>query len=473
MPSAYKGFRCFPLTFQHLNTSSTGVTVEYENDGVTPTGRLLINDSFAGFYPNSKYGVKALLEDTLAPLADSTINGVGWSLDTELYTRLNALDGNDPAYEKFKEENPLLWTPSTQTLPNGNIAPKSVKLIPCSYVYAMFFKHTTGHKLMVAYNYVAMHSYNSEYKSNGGYNDAGWLVKHIHQQVRGYTPETDSGMYTRIGGFMMSMIPPANPGETQEDWHPEFSIRSENFYPDTMFPIVAQFAPNNYYDVNYSSYTLNSYAGASLIRQGTDETYNSSQYNSKGIVVGSRSKTAVLADTKGNVGLCSHHNYMYDSAPLIILGPLYKKKIYDYDSLSTRYLACINYHMSRSYTSSTSDQFAYCAWYSTVQSQDYIFHLNTSGVNTYGTSYAAYPAMSNDVYASYRYSKAVYTTLGLIDEEVIRVSATDGLIRGQTFNDGEWCYITGVGTNTSPTTPVLYMSIRWDNAFNGTKTFVL
>ena len=469
MPNGYKGFRCFPLSFQHLNTTSTGVTVEMENDGVTPTGRLLINDSFAGFYPNSKYGVKALLENTLAPLVDSSINGVGWSLDTELYTRLNALDGDDEAYTAFKTENPLLWTPSTPTLPNGNVAPKSVKLLPCSYVYAMFFKHTSGHKLMVAYNYLSMHSYHNVETTTGGYNDAGWLHNHVHSSVRG-----SSDYYTRIGGFMMSMIPPANQGDTQEDWHPEFSIRSENFYPSTMFPIIAQFAPNTYYTRDYSSssYYSNAYAGASLIRQGTTEVYNG-QYNNKGVVVGTQSKTSVLVDSKGNVGLCSHHNYTYNSSPMIILGPLYKKKIYEDDTLSLRFLLGLNYCFSRTYTSSTTDNSAYCAWYSTVQSITSFFGLNKSGNSGGYTSYAAYPAMSNDVYASYRYSKAIYTILGLVDEEVLRVSATDGLIRGQTFNDGEWCYITGLETNTSPTSPTLYMSIRWDNEFNGTKTFLL
>ena len=468
MPSEYKGFRCFPLSFQHFNISSTGVTVEMENDGETPTGRLLIDGSFVGFYPNSKYGVKALLEETLAPLVDSSINGVGWSLDTELYTRLNALDGNDGAYTAFKTENPLLWTPSTPTLPNGNKAPKSVKLIPCSYVYAMFFKHTTGHKLMVAYNYWGMHSYYGAETNSGGYNDAGWLYNHIHYSCRGYQKGKE---YTRIGGFMMSMIPPANQGEEQEDWHPEFSIRAENFYPSTMFPIVCQFASNDIYSINYSSYPAASYGSASLIRQGTTEVYNGS-YNNKGVVVGTQSKTCVLADTKGNVGLCSHHNYEYNSAPLIILGPLFKKKIYDNDSLSTKYLACVNYDLSRN--SSSSDGYgSYCAWYSTTQSINDIMSLDTTGNGNSFTAYAAYPAMSDTVYASYRYSKAVYTILGLIDEEIIRVSATDGLVRGQTFNDGEWCYITGVLTNTSPNTTSLYMSIRWDNAFNGTKTFLL
>ena len=469
MPGDYKGFRVFPLTFQHLNTTSTGVTVEMENDGETPTGRLLINSALAGFYPNSKYGVKALLEETLAPLVDSSVNGVGWSLDTELYTRLNALDPNDEAYAAFKTANPLLWTPSSTTLPNGNVAPKSVKLLPCSYVYAMFFKHTSGHKLMVAYNYLAMHSYYDAETNSGGYNDAGWLHNHVHVGVRGY-----SSNYTRIGGFMMSMIPPANQGDTQEDWHPEFSIRSENFYPSTMFPIIAQFAPNTYYNISYSSssYYYNSYAGASLIRQGTTEEPQGN-YSSKGIVVGTQSKTALRADSKGNVGLCSHHNYTNNSAPMIILGPLYKKKIYNDDTLSTRFLACVNYHVSRFYTSSSSENSAICAWYSISQSIEYILGLTKQGVGSTYTPYAAYPAMSNEIFASYRYSKAVYTTLGLVDEEIIRVSATDGLIRGQTFNDGEWCYITGVQTNTSPTSPNLYMSIRWDTDFNGTKSFVL
>lgn len=69
----------------------------------------------------------------------------------------------------------------------------------------------------------------------------------------------------------------------------------------------------------------------------------------------------------------------------------------------------------------------------------------------------------------------MYTTIGLIDEEVLRASSPDGLIPGQTFNDGQWCFVNPNYTFTiqdgATESSLLSLSIRWDGQFNGTETF--
>lgn len=511
MAEEYKGFRIFNTMFQHLWTNSQGVQIQYEDDTYgepeaavdatkIPTGELYINNEFAGFYPNSKYGVKAMLERACACLVKNdgaNGNGCGWELDQDLYTRLNALDGTDNAYHPYKEKNPLLWTSNgqqTYTDSDGKLhkASKSVALVPCSYVYAMFFKNiVTGYKLMVALNYVGMHSYYSSYTSSGGFNDAGWLYNHVHSGM-GLILSGHESEYCRIGGFMMSMIPPANPGGVQDDWHPEFSIRSDNFYPPTMFPIVCQYASNAYYNAyygngstSYPNYPYAAYGSASLVRTGTTESPNGSSvnYSDKGCVVGTNSKISILLDTKGNIGISSYHKYTYTSNPILFLGPFFKKKLYDYDEHPQRYLCSFGYDCARNTDyrtdSPSSSQYLYsgwsvCAWNSTSIGNSYMLETNIStGDPASDQIYAAYPAVDDTVHTNYRYSKACYTPIGLIDEDVIRCSRTNGLIRGQTFNNGEWCYIYGVGVQTGTTaSSYLYMSIRWDKDRNGTKTFI-
>ena len=341
--SDYKGFRIWNKRFQAVNTSTTGVTIEYENDGVTPTGRMLSNGSFIGYYPNTQtvdgeevsLGVRASLEDTCAPLIDPSVNGVGWELDYSLYSRLNNLDGSNPAYAEFKRRNPLLYTPTTPTLPNGNAAPKSVRLYPCQYCYAMFFKHTSGYKLMVALSYKGMHCKYNDISSIYNNQDVGWLWEHIHYCFRwNYSSYTDNINASSVGGFMLSMIPPANTGGNQDDWHPEFSIRSESFYQPTSFPIVSMI---HSYCSSSSSANDQQYNGASWIRVGTSTAYNGG--TNSGVLVGTNMKTFLLADSKGNVGL----GYRYTAStntleinPIIFIGPIYRKKLYEEDTEGNR-----------------------------------------------------------------------------------------------------------------------------------------
>ena len=498
--SDYKGFRIWNKRFQAVDVTTSGVTVEYENDGVTPTGRMLSNGEFIGYYPNIQtidgeelsLGVRASLEDTCHSLVDPNVNGVGWELDYDLYSRLNSLDGSDLAYTEFKRRNPLLYTKTTTTLPNGNAAPKSVRLYPSMYCYAMFFKHTSGYKLMVALSYTGMHCKYNDTSTIYNNQDVGWLWNHIHYSFRrNMSNYNDSENYSTVGGFMLSMIPPANEGGIQDDWHPEFSIRSENFYQPTSFPIVSMMD-------SYCSGSSNSneyrYSCASWIRLGTSTAYNAG--TNAGILVGTNMKTFILADTKGNIGLGFKYTASTNTLslnPIIFIGPIYKKKLYDEDTLPQRFLGSWSYATLGSGDNYTSPNGSgrRCAWCSsngssyhtlgseyTSSSWRYFNGVDRTNANsTWYQVYTAYPALPSTVYTNYRYSKAMYTTLGLIDEDVLRASSPNGLIPSQTFNDGQWCFMNSDYTFTiqdgTTESSLLSLSIRWDGQFNGTETFSL
>ena len=495
--SDYKGFRIWNKRFQAVNTNTTGVTIEYENDGVTPTGRMLSNGDFIGYYPNTKaidgeelsLGVRASLEDTCAPLVDPNVNGVGWELDYDLYSRLNSLDGSDLAYTEFKRRNPLLYTKTTQTLHNGNASPKSVRLYPSQYCYAMFFKHISGYKLMVALSYTGMHCKYNNISEAYNNQDVGWLWNHIHYCFkRNMSSYDDSVNCSTVGGFMLSMIPPANEGGTQDDWHPEFSIRSESFYQPTSFPIVSMM---DSYCPGSSSNSEHRYNCASWIRVGTSTAYDGG--TNAGVLVGTNMKTFILADTKGNVGL----GYKYTAStntlelnPIIFIGPIYRKKLYEEDTLPQRFLGSWSYAtLSSSDYKSMNHSGRKCAWCIANSSTYYTLGSNytssswlklncverTNAESTWYQVYTAYPALPSTVYTNYRYSKAMYTKMGLIDEEVLRASSPNGLAPGQTFNDGQWCFVNSNYTFTiqdgTTESSLLSLSIRWDGQFNDTETF--
>lgn len=488
------GFRIWNKRFQAVDITTTGVTVEYENDGVTPTGRMLSNGEFIGYYPNTQtldgeelsLGVRASLEDTCAPLVDPNVNGVGWELDYDLYSRLNALSADDISYPEFKRRNPLLYTPSSQLLPNGNNAPKSVRLFPSQFLYCMFFKHTSGYKLMVGLSYTGLSVARASY-STDNYNkqDAGFLYNHIHSSCY-------SVIYnqyrTSIGMFIVSMIPPANEGEIQDDWHPEISMRDENFYAPTMFPIYAM-SSGQILDNNNQSFAY--YNNGSWIRLGTSTAYNAGL--NSGVLVGTSMKTSLLADGKGNVGLAYHYKASSNTRelnPIIFIGPIYKNKIYDSsrDRLPQRFISAWSYASLGNHLT-TEYNIRACAWchsfnssYVDIASEDvtksYI-RLSSVDITNGGPSmeqvYTAYPALPSDVYTNYRYSKALYTPIGLIDEDVLRAINPSGLVSGQTFNSGSWCFLNSFGIpelqNGTTSSSVLSLVIRWDGNFNGIETF--
>lgn len=345
---------------------------------------------------------------------------------------------------------------------------------------------------MVSLSYTGMHCKYNDTSAIYNNQDVGWLWNHIHYSFRrNMSNYGDSTNYSTVGGFMLSMIPPANEGDTQDDWHPEFSIRSENFYQPTSFPIVSMM---DSYCSGSSNNNEDRYNCASWIRIGTSTAYNGG--TNAGVLVGTNMKTFILADTKGNVGL----GYRYTAStntleinPIIFIGPIYRKKLYEEDTLPQRFLGSWSYATLGSgndYTSANGSG-RKCAWCIATGSSYYTLggdytssswkRLNcvtrTNADSTWYQVYTAYPALPSDVYTNYRYSKAMYTTLGLIDEEVLRASSPNGLIPGQTFNDGQWCFMNSSYTFTiqdgTTESSLLSLSIRWDGQFNGTETFSL
>ena len=489
MPNEYKGFRIWPLEFQAMKTDTADVDTTH-----TAEGRLSIPSTGAKYWTEDDKGLAAFLEDFLKPMCSDTgterddHNGCGWSLDSDLYSRLYALDGSDPAYSTFKSYNPNLWAPNNT---NGS---KTVRLIPTSYVMVMFFKHTSGYKAMIGLSLYAMSGSDnlSSFEYNSSYSrkvDPGFLYRHVYANT-GYYSSSSYDEYAGLGGFFISMIPPANPGDTRDDWHPEYSIHDENFYPPTMSEISYMI----HTQIHKNSHCH--FAGSSWLHIGTSTAYNAQ--GNAGVIVGTNMKTCLLLDSIGNVGVSYKYtassNTTYLNA-MIITGPLYKHKFWSNDTLCTRNIGIINKSII-GYTvySGGSPAYINAAWISNSNGSSNYFNYFNNPVNQLGAAYAgvgsflddgsgmdryavytAYPALKSNVEDNFRYAKAGYTTTGTINEDILRWTGTSGLIVGQTYNDSQWIYLGGDYTvsanNGTSSSSSLYPSLRWDGEFNGTLTF--
>lgn len=492
MPGDYKGFRIWNLEFQAMTPDQTGVEVERVVPGDTtsaPTGRLTNTVNNTKYWSEDNNGLSRHLEDYLRPMWDNTnieyANGVGWSLDTALYDRLYAIiQANDPLYSDFITRNTDLYS-STNT--SGQ---KTILLAPTTYTRVMCFKHTSGYKAMIGLSLYAIDSQdylnNTVSKPTVGYQsivDPGFLNRHIYNEKRSIT---GSSYINSIGGLFISVIPPANEGEIQDDWHLEYSIKLENFFSPTSTPIIPMIHGSNI----TSSYD-NGFSCSSWLHIGTTTEYNS---NSKicGIVSGTNMKLSLLLDTLGNIGLSYKYTYSTNTTylnPIILVGPLFSKKINTYlDTLCTRNIGVItqsidgysNYNSSSSVNNSAwnGGGNSYYNYFYTDRNLFYYiggFTEDGSSVDRYAV-YTAYPALDSGVYTNYRYTKSGYTTLGLINDEILRWSNENGLLKGQTYNDNQWVFLGNLynirAENGTTSSTFLYPSLRWDGDFNGTKTFV-
>lgn len=490
----YKGFRIWNLDFQAMNSSTPGV--EYETVSQDPdserTGRMSIPSTGAKYWTEDNKGLARHLEDYLRPMWDTSNqewdNGVGWTLDVDLYNRLRELVvSSDSAYDSFRTRNANIYS-STNT--SGE---KTVKLVPTDYTRAMFFKHTSGYRVMIGLSLYAMdgddvRSSSYVYPNGSIAVDPGFNSKHIYAHTKLSSSTSYSQAHSVTGGLFMAMIPPANANEAQDEFHPEYSIQDENFFVPTMTNIITFIHSHAYSFSNSNSYH-SFYSGCSWLKTGTSTAYNST---TSGIIPGTNMKLSLLLDSKANVGLSYKYTYNANTtmlSPIIFLGPLYKKKLYSNDTLCTKSLAtfCRNIQGQFTYENATSTHNkAWCSYRSGyfnqfVGSSDIIQHTRIGGFTrdasnfSYWGVYTAYPACDSSVHTNYRYAKAGYTTMGLLDEEIIRWSGSDGLVMGQTYNDGQWIFL---GNDTSlyaqdgaTGNNMLYPSIRWDAAFNGTKTF--
>lgn len=461
---------------------AAGVTKELDSSD-NPTGRLLSSDS--KYYTEDDIGLACHLRDFLHPMTDQSENGVGWSLDNELYSHLySVVQSGDETYTTFINDNQNIYDSTLN--PNGET---TVKLAKTSYVRAMFFKHTLGYKAMIGLSLYAMDASSilSSFYENARSTkvDLGFNINHIFRSAPSNSSYTPSH-----GGMFVSIIPPGSKTDPEYRFYAEKDITDSGFFPPTATPVVPMM--HTYF---YRATGENSYYGCSWLKLGTSTTYNAG--NTAGVIAGTNMKLSLLLDSKGCVGLSYKYTATSNTTylnPLIIIGPLYKEKISVSDSLSTSKLCILTRNIKTNYSPGNSGIYSYknAAWLSYDDSYrsnfytgyrsdpNYIFSFSSNASYIRADSvYTAYPALDSGVYLSYRYAKSGYTTVGFIDNDMLVWTDNSGLVPGQLYNDGQWCYIgstnidfISANNNTSSsTTDYLYPSIRWDSAFNGTKTF--
>lgn len=495
MSGEYKGFRIWNLEFQVMTPGASNVV----DDG---NGRMHNSVTNAIYWDETDDGLRSHLLDFLDPMIDSNDNGVGWELDDEVYTKLyNIVQQADPAYENFTSRNSNIY--EAKNNPSGD---KTIKLVPTEYVRVMCFKHELGYRAMIGISLYGMDTFNkiTQYCASNSYyenTDPGFNKYHVYRN----DPLTESfGSYTTgfsIGGLFMAMIPPENNSDIPSGtWYLEQNVYDEAFFTPTMSQIVPIIHSTHGWN-NNTSHSSNSfsYSGSCWLKRGTSTSYTAGK--NAGMLNGTNCKLSLMLDEKATIWL----SYKYESDqntkyinPMIILGPIYKKKIYSDDTLCTRNLGILCTYMcgnsnqghSTNHSANTLYNSAWCTgssyynYYPGVASDDtyatamrIVGSLNSDASDTLGYKpYTAYPACPSTVYTNFRYAKAGYTERGLIDEETFRWVKPDGLVKGQTYNDNQWIYLGSSynfyaedGTGSSKSS--LYPSIKWDGQFNGTKTF--
>lgn len=488
MSGEYKGFRIWNLEFQVMTPGASNVV----DDG---NGRMHNSVTNAIYWDETDDGLRSHLLDFLNPMIDSSTNGVGWELDDEVYTKLyNIVQQADPAYENFTSRNSNIY--EAKNNPSGD---KTIKLAPTEYVRVMCFKHILGYRAMIGLSLYAMDTSNKittfiNAIGNTCKLDPGFNKFHVYRNDPTRTSFSGNQQGYSIGGLFISMIPPENNSDTPSGiWNLEQNVYDEAFFIPTMFQIVPMIhgghtATSNSY-VSYQTY----YTGCSWLKRGTSTQSGNSN---AGMLDGTNCKLSLILDSKANV--CLSYKYVSDQNtkyinPIICLGPIYKKKIYSDDTLCTRNMGVLcasitgNYrtgsYTDPLYNSAWSTGSSYYEYYNNMSYNDsdsamrLVGSLTSDAKETNGYMlYTAYPACPSTVYTNFRYAKAAYTERGLIDEEVFRWINSSGLVKGQTYNDNQWIYLGSSYNFYAEDTygnerRYLYPSMRWDGAFNGTKTF--
>ena len=496
MSGEYKGFRIWNLEFQVMTPGASNVV----DDG---NGRMHNSVTNAIYWDETDDGLRSHLLDFLDPMIDSSTNGEGWELDDEVYTKLyEIVTSQDPdiqsAYSSFISRNSNIYEAK-----NNLSGDKTIKLAPTEYVRVMCFRHTLGYRAMIGLSLYAMDTFNkiTQFVSSTSYStklDPGFNKYHVYRN----DPNASlSGSHhgLSIGGLFMSMIPPENNSDIPSGiWNLEQLVYDEAFFIPTMSQIVPMIHSSHFASDNTANNSTSSYRGCSWLKRGTSTAYSAGQ--NAGMLNGTNCKLSLMLDSKANI--CISYKYISDQNtkyinPMIWLGPLYKKKIYNDDTLCTRNLgvlcASITGNSGQGYTSQSQLSESYnSAWCTGTSYYNYYYNTysdtsadakrivgsfssNASLTNGY-LIYTAYPACPSTVYTNFRYAKAAYTERGLIDEEVFRWINSSGLIKGQTYNDNQWIYL---GSDYTPYAEdtygndrrYLYPSMRWDGEFNGTKTF--
>lgn len=445
------GFRVFNLKWVVSSVDTSGST--YENDD--PTSGKILNSNGTFGYTDDKWGVKRCLEDFCQPLFDSDDNGEGWQLDTDL-------------------------------CPNN----EAILLKPNVRVWALFFRHTTGARLMLGLNYFGMVSLTKDpsvdppvYTStNNRFYDIGFLSEWTNCLFH-----SGDSYYTICGGgLFMSMIPPAKEGEGQDIFHPEISIRDIAFYPQTMTPVQYQKLTITVSE-SITGYPRLS-PGTSFIKQGTDDsstgvasTYTTSkQY---GVVLGRNIKLSLLVceEVVGFTGL-------YNSKRLggQICGRVLSDCRQLNDNLSTAEYAELIYY-GGSYNSDTH-LYLWNSSYATYQVNRCCNVTGTNWSNMYigyqKNGYVDTPLTYEYIFAGYVYGCNSLNPISVngqikskLRSDLFRFTSNpENKTHGQTYNDNSWCFF-GV-TTYSPNSPSYNtftfnvsdsLFIKWNGTFNGTE----
>lgn len=380
--------------------------------------RLWKHDFVVGDYTADAAGVKLCLETVCAPLFATANNGCGWEIDTS-------------------------------KCPNS----EAILLQPTQTVYALFFKHTSGLKLMIALSLYEMSSGQNTSRIDNSYKyEAGWLPSKIKTGSNTYNYHYNSDL-------MISM-------SMGDSWDVTRSIRDEGFYPATS-TLISSLSYNN--DSSSTSYPL-----WSLLKSGTSDTSTGSV--SYGTITGSACRYFIMADEKGNVIIGGR--YRNQITRLCMAGNLYTTKRYDYDTLSTNKLCSRNFGISTYYPlgcySSTNQSIT---GNNVDLKYERFIEFKPDGTNTQEN----HPCASaynlwKEVESNHRSSLAIYTKYGMIDSDVIRAINNSGCTMGQTYNDNSWCFIhsqeyvyTYFSDDGSHSGEYGFV-IHWDGAFNGTNS---
>lgn len=449
-----KGFRVFNLKWVVSSTNTTGST--YENDN--PTSGKILNSNGTFGYTDDKWGVKRCLEDFCHPLFDSEDNGEGWQLDTDL----------------CPDNEAILLKPNVR-------------------VWVLFFKHTTGARLMLGLNYFGMISITTApsvdppvYTSSGNrFYDIGFLSKWTNYLYPSTDGAPQSGVPSVIGGgLFMSMIPPAKEGEEQDTFHPEISIRDLAFYPQTMTPV-------QYQKLCYGSYKFENYAhlsiGTSFIKQGTNDTAIEIANSYKlcrdyGAVLGRNIKLSLFV-CEEVVGFIGRYKGIRIGGQ--ICGRILSDCRQTNDNLSTAEYAELVYYGGTN--GITSDFYLWNEGYSCYQINRCCNVTGTNWPNMYigyqQNGYINTPLTYERIYAGYVYGNNSSNPISTNGQEksklrsdLFRFTSNPGnKTYGQTYNNNSWCFFgsTMYSSDKGEKLKVCEISspifIKWDGAFNGSE----
>lgn len=439
------GFRNFQLTFTVSSEDTEGSTVE--------NGKIYNSNGTFG-YTNDKYGVKACLEDFCRPLINLEDNGEGWQIDTEL-------------------------------CPNS----EAILLKPNVSVYAMFFKHITGMRLMLGLNYWGMISC-SDSSIQKVTDSSKYSIGFIGERCSGKTQNASSKSTSTHslcgGGIFLSIIPAANNEEEQEKFNPSVSIQDESFYTPHMTPVLYL------KQIRYSFYSISPLGyppgGISFIHRGTNDTYNqiirdNSESDKYGCTLGSVIKLNLLI-SNDIIGVI----YLYKgnvSGRYFCGNILEKCRNYSDNSIS-KHIGLLSKGNSSAETPTSYGYTANAYLWNTTTYKDYLSRCrcaDESGVNYVGMT----PTYSNNGFIidspSYEYLYAGYVIgddpgnkisvtsqqKALLRADLFRfVSNSSNKYFGQLYNNNEWMYIDSFiyynTSNTYANSPGVM--IRWNNIYN-------